>query len=65
MAFADFPDQELSVKLLQRSLERGRLGHAYLFAGNHLDALEALARTLAKTLNCERPVRAGEAAVKP
>ncbi len=63
MAFADFPDQELSVKLLQRSLERGRLGHAYLFAGNHLDALEALARTLAKTLNCERPVRAGEAAV--
>ena len=26
MAFADFPEQKLVVELLQRSLERGRLG---------------------------------------
>lgn len=57
MGFADFPQQLNAVGLLQRSLERGRLGHAYLFHGPDLAELEALARTLAKTLNCERPPR--------
>lgn len=45
--------------LLQRSLQRGRLGHGYLFFGQQLDELEALARTLAKTLNCQQPVKVG------
>ena len=58
MAFADFPDQKQAVDLLQRSLRRGRLGHAYLFSGQVMPQLEALARTLAKTLNCQHPVRA-------
>jgi DNA polymerase III subunit delta' len=57
MSFKDFPDQEQGVQLLQRSLERGRLAHAYLFTGHHLDELEAMARTLAKTLNCLQPAR--------
>ena len=57
MAFADFPEQSDVVALLQRSLERGRLAHAYLFAGGHLAELEGVARTLAKTLNCEEPPR--------
>ena len=57
MAFKDFPDQEPGVQLLERSLERGRLAHAYLFTGHQLDELEALARTLAKTLNCQKPAR--------
>ncbi len=57
MAFKDFPDQPQGVELLQRSLARGRLGHAYLFAGDQLEELELLARTLAKTLNCENPVK--------
>jgi DNA polymerase-3 subunit delta' len=57
VAFADFPEQRQSVDLLQRSLERGRLGHAYLFTGHQLGELAALARTLAKTLNCQSPVR--------
>src|SRR6059058_530311 len=34
MSFADFPEQKQVVQLLQRSLERGRLGHAYLFTGS-------------------------------
>ena len=51
------------MELLQRSLERGRLAHAYLFAGHQLDPLEGLARTLAKTLNCLHPVKRGGAAV--
>ncbi|HEX3799437.1 MAG TPA: hypothetical protein VH413_12125 [Verrucomicrobiae bacterium] len=59
MAFVDFPEQRQAVDLLQRSLERGRLGHAYLFTGHDLGELEALARTLAKTLNCQQPVRRG------
>ena len=56
MAFTDFSEQSQGVQLLQRSLARGRLGHAYLFTGQQLDALEGLARTLAKTLNCLNPV---------
>jgi DNA polymerase-3 subunit delta' len=57
MSFVNFPEQERVVQLLQRSLERGRLAHAYLFSGNDLDELEAVARTLAKTLNCQNPPR--------
>ena len=63
MAFRDFPQQSQGTQLLQRSLARGRLGHAYLFTGHQLEELEALARTLAKTLNCQRPLRTGRAAI--
>ena len=63
MAFVDFPSQQQATALLQRSLERGRLAHAYLFIGDDLDELEAMSRTLAKTLNCQSPRRAGGAAV--
>ena len=57
MAFKDLSTTQQSIQLLQRSLERGRLAHAYLFSGGELESLEAIARTLAKTLNCEQPVR--------
>jgi DNA polymerase-3 subunit delta' len=57
MSFADFPEQRDVVTLLQRSLERGRLGHAYLFNGPDSSELEAVARTLAKTLMCDNPKR--------
>src|SRR5579862_9125087 len=59
MAFKDFPKPSQGVQLLQRSLARGRLGHAYLFTGHRLEELERLARTLAKTLNCQKPVKTG------
>ncbi|MCC6233145.1 MAG: hypothetical protein IT580_10915 [Verrucomicrobiales bacterium] len=52
MAWADFPDARHSVSLLQRSLERGRLAHAYLFSGESHDLLERVARELATTVNC-------------
>lgn len=45
------------VQLLQRSLDRGRLAHAYLFSGHDSDELEGAAATLAKVLNCANPVR--------
>jgi DNA polymerase-3 subunit delta' len=63
MAFKELAASQQSVELLQRSLERGRLAHGYLFSGNDLETLEAIARTLAKTLNCERPVLKAGAAV--
>ena len=57
MAFKNLPQQTQGIQLLQRSLARGRLGHAYLFTGDSLEELEPLARTLAKTLNCQNPVK--------
>ena len=63
MAFKDFSERERAVELLQRSLERGRLGHGYLFSGHQIDHLENIARTLAKTLNCRQPVRKGGQAI--
>jgi DNA polymerase III subunit delta' len=63
MAFNEYAGEEQGVELLQRSLERGRLGHAYLFTGHQLNRLEGLACTLAKTLNCLHPVKRGSVAV--
>ena len=62
MAFKDFPETTQGIQLLQRSLARGRLGHAYLFSGDQIEELEAIARTLAKTLNCQNPVKVSGAA---
>ena len=62
MAFKKFSEKSQAVQLLQRSLARGRLGHASLFTGRRLDELESLARTLAKTLNCRNPIKTGGAA---
>jgi len=59
MAFRDISGQSQGVQLLQRSLARGRLGHAYLFTGDQLEDLEILAHLLAKTLNCLQPVKTG------
>lgn len=59
MAFKNLT-HEPHAALLQRSLERGRLGHAYLLEGDDIDTLEGVARNLAKTLNCRNPIEAGE-----
>jgi len=60
MAFSAFPDQKDNIELLQNSLARGRLGHAYLFDGHDLGQLEAVSTTLAKALNCENPPARGK-----
>jgi DNA polymerase III subunit delta' len=56
VSFKQFSNQP-GVALLQRSLARGRLGHAYLFSGDQVEELEAVGRSLAKTLNCDNPVK--------
>jgi len=63
MSFKNLPAQSQSSQLLQRSLERGRLAHAYLFSGDTLSQLEDAARALAKTLNCLNPIRKNGAAI--
>src|SRR4051812_231881 len=65
MSFSSFKEKDAAVELLQRSLARGRLGHAYLFSGDDLAHLEAVARTLAKTLNCEKRVRGANLSLAP
>ena len=52
MSFSDLKQQEAVAGQLQRSLQRGRLAHAYLFTGPRGSGKEAVARTLAKALNC-------------
>lgn len=59
MSFAEFTAQEGAVDLLRKSLERGRLGHAYLVSGSHLGEMERLAAALAKTINCLAPPARG------
>jgi DNA polymerase III subunit delta' len=54
MPFADQKEPRAVIDLLQRSLQRGRLAHAYLFAGPRGSGKEAVARLLAQALNCER-----------
>ena len=52
MSFSDFKQQAAVAGQLQRGLQRGRLAHAYLFLGPRGSGKEALARQLAKALNC-------------
>lgn len=49
----DIIGQEKAVSLLQNSLERGYLAHAYLVAGPPHVGKMALARNIAQALNCE------------
>jgi DNA polymerase III subunit delta' len=65
MSFAQFGETEGPIELLERSLARGRLGHAYLFTGDDLEKLERVALTLAKTLNCENPKKSTRVAGAP
>lgn len=59
MSFADFPEEKQVVALLQRSLDSGRLAHAYLFSGRDLSGLERMAESLARTINCAQPPQLG------
>jgi len=52
VSFNDLQEQKAVAEQLHRSLQRGRLAHAYLFTGPRGSGKEAVARTLAKALNC-------------
>jgi DNA polymerase-3 subunit delta' len=52
VSFDDFSGDRTVAERLQRSLERGRLAHAYLFTGPRGSGKLAMATTLAQALNC-------------
>jgi DNA polymerase III subunit delta' len=56
----DVVGHERAVELLRRSIEQGRVSHAYLFSGPRGVGKSTLARELARALNCERREERGE-----
>ena len=57
MSFEDLREQKVVADQLCRSLKNGRLAHAYLFIGRRGAGKDAMARTLAKALNCPNKER--------
>lgn len=56
MAFAELISKIPTLGILQKSIERERIGHAYLFVGAHRDTLEKAALAFAKAVNCPQSV---------
>lgn len=53
--FASVVGQKSAVDVLTRSIERNRVGHAYLFSGSRGCGKTSVARIFAKALNCLSP----------
>ncbi len=54
MPFSDIRGQDRAVRMLRAAIGRGRVHHAYLFAGPEGVGKELLARTFAQALDCEK-----------
>ena len=57
MAFKDLKGQDKAIELFRNSVNRDRLAHAYLFFGPAGVGKGLFAKSLAKLLNCEKPLK--------
>jgi DNA polymerase-3 subunit delta' len=63
MAFAKLISEIPTLGILQKSIERERIGHAYLFTGANRETLERAATAFAKAVNCPQPHDSNEASL--
>jgi len=54
--FDDIVEQKEAVSALRQSITKGRIGHAYLFCGQHGTGKTTIAKVFARAVNCENPV---------
>ena len=54
--FDDIVEQKAPVSALRQSVKSGRIGHAYLFCGQHGTGKTTIAKVFARAVNCTNPV---------
>ena len=62
--FQEVVGQQHVIRSLQNAILKGRLGHAYLFAGTRGVGKTTVARIFAKALRCESPEQDGNSCGK-
>ena len=54
--FDEIVEQKAAVATLRKTVQTGKIGHAYLFCGQRGTGKTSIARVFARAINCEHPV---------
>ena len=54
--FDEIVEQKAAVATLRKTVQTGKIGHAYLFCGQRGTGKTSIARVFARAINCENPV---------